>query len=160
MEVAGASIGGQTCCVYVGSGGSGHFVKTVHNGVEYSIMQLLAETISLVRDTTGSTAPELARALQAWNNTTLQSYIVQVAIDVLTHIDHATGSAFVDIIADQAIQNSSGSRAAQNALALGSPATTFAESSLAWYLSCDQEQRSRAKRYSSFATAETSAGCS
>jgi 6-phosphogluconate dehydrogenase len=132
---------GRSCCVRVGGGGTGHFVKMVHNGVEYTIMQLVAELVDVLRTAGGHSPEELGEALDRWNTDEFGSYVLQVAVDVLGHVDETTGRPFVDVVDDRAVQNGSGSRAGRSALALATPATLFAESSLARSLSCDVEMR-------------------
>ncbi|MFG1610257.1 NAD(P)-binding domain-containing protein [Actinoplanes sp. NPDC049265] len=142
LAAVGTDVNGRTCCVHVGGDGTGHFVKMVHNGVEYTIMQLVAEVVQVLRVAAGVEPQRLGEALDGWDTDEFGSYLLRVAVDVLRHVDAATGLPFIDVVGDRAVQNGSGSRAGQSALALGTPATLFAASSFARAVAHDTELRS------------------
>jgi len=141
LAAVGTTVNGRSCCVRVGGDGTGHFVKMVHNGVEYTFMQLLAELVDVLRAATDLPPSALGEAFDRWNAEDFRSYVLQVAVDVLRHVDTVTGLPFVDVVDDRAVQNGSGSRAGRSALALATPATLFAESSFARALSADTGMR-------------------
>src|SRR3712207_6468899 len=114
------------CCVYVGPDGAGHYVKMVHNGIEYADMQLIAEAYDLIRSATGMGPAEIADVFREWNNGELESFLVQITAEVLGHVDAATGKAFVDVVADAAEQKGTGRWTVQMALDLGVPVSGIA----------------------------------
>jgi 6-phosphogluconate dehydrogenase len=107
------------CCAYIGKGGAGHYVKMVHNGIEYGIMELLSEVYDLLKSALGLSAAEMQKIFAAWNRTELNSYLVEITAAVLGHTDPETGQPIVDIIVDKAGQKGTGKWASQNALDLG-----------------------------------------
>jgi len=107
------------CCAYIGKGGAGHYVKMVHNGIEYGIMELLSEAYDVMKSALGMSAPEMSEVFAAWNRTELNSYLVEITAAVLAHKDAATGKPTVDIIVDKAGQKGTGKWTSQNALDLG-----------------------------------------
>ncbi len=107
------------CCAYIGKGGAGHYVKMVHNGIEYGIMELLSEAYDMMKSALGMTAPEMSEVFAAWNRTELNSYLVEITAAVLAHKDAETGKPTVDIIVDKAGQKGTGKWTSQNALDLG-----------------------------------------
>lgn len=137
LTAVSTAVDGRSCCVRVGEDGAGHFVKTVHNGVEYSMMQLVAELVDVLRAATGVAPQDLAVALARWDVEEFDSFVLQVAVDVLRCVDGATDVPFVDVVDDRAVQNGSGSRAARSALSMGAAAGVFAESSFARVVSSD-----------------------
>lgn len=143
LESVAARADGAPCCVYAGPGGAGHYVKTIHNGVEYAQMQIVAETVSWLRAATGLAPADLAGEFARWNGE-VRSYVVRTAVDVLARVDGETGAPFLDVVDDRAVQHGSGRRAVAGALELGMASTAFAEASLAWYLSGDRRLRSAA----------------
>jgi 6-phosphogluconate dehydrogenase len=145
LEDISAKVDGVPCCTYVGSDGAGHFVKMVHNGIEYADMQLIAEAYDLIRQGTGASAAEIAKIFQGWNEGDLESFLIEITADVLGHVDAATGKAFVDIVLDQAEQKGTGRWTVQNALDLGVPITGIAEATFARALSGSLPQRKAAR---------------
>lgn len=145
LESISAHVDGEPCCTYVGPDGAGHFVKMVHNGIEYADMQLIAEAYDLLRVGLGETAQELAKIFADWNSGDLESYLIEVTAEVLGHTDAATGQAFVDIVADAASQKGTGRWTVQNALDLGVPITGIAEATFARSLSGASAQRAIAR---------------
>src|SRR5215213_3672151 len=102
LESIAAKVDGEPCCTYVGPDGAGHFVKMVHNGIEYADMQLIAEAYDLIKQATGAGAAEIGKVFQTWNEGDLESFLIEITADVLGHVDARTGRPFVDIVLDQA----------------------------------------------------------
>jgi 6-phosphogluconate dehydrogenase len=142
LESIAASVDGQPCCVHVGPDGAGHFVKMVHNGIEYADMQLIAESYDLLRRAGGLAPAQIADVFRTWNSGDLESYLVEITAEVLGHVDAATGKPFVDIIEDRAEQKGTGRWTVQEALELGIPVTGIAEAVFARSLSSRVDQRS------------------
>jgi len=115
------------CCTYIGPRGAGHYVKMVHNGIEYGIMQLLSETYDIMSRGLGMTAPEIAKAVAEWNAGELGSYLMEITVEVLNRMDPETGKSLVDVILDSAKQKGTGKWTSQNALDLGVPTPTINE---------------------------------
>jgi 6-phosphogluconate dehydrogenase len=145
FESIAAQVDGTPCCTHVGPDGAGHFVKMVHNGIEYADMQLIAEAYDLLRAGTGASPGELADIFRTWNEGDLESYLIEITADVLGHIDAATGRPFVDIVLDQAEQKGTGRWTVQSALELGIPITGIAEATFARSLSAHASQRAAAR---------------
>ncbi len=145
FESIAAQVDGTPCCVHVGPDGAGHFVKMVHNGIEYADMQLIAEAYDLLRAGTGASPAELADIFRTWNEGDLESYLIGITADVLAHVDAATGRPFVDIVLDQAEQKGTGRWTVQSALDLGIPITGIAEATFARSLSGHADQRAAAR---------------
>ncbi|MFI6179554.1 NADP-dependent phosphogluconate dehydrogenase [Nonomuraea sp. NPDC051191] len=139
-----AKVDGVPCAVHVGPDGAGHFVKMVHNGIEYSDMQLIAESYDLLRQALGATPAELAEVFREWNRGELDSYLIEITAEVLEQVDAATGKPFVDVVVDQAEQKGTGRWTVQSALDLGVPVTGIAEAVFARALSGHPEQRAAA----------------
>jgi 6-phosphogluconate dehydrogenase len=144
LEDISAKVDGTPCCTYVGPDGAGHFVKMVHNGIEYADMQLIAEAYDLIRQGTGASAAEIAEIFRTWNEGDLESFLIEITADVLAHVDAETGQAFVDVVLDQAEQKGTGRWTVQNALDLGVPITGIAEATFARALSGSVPQRTAA----------------
>ena len=145
LEDISAKVDGEPCCVYVGPDGAGHFVKMVHNGIEYADMQLIAEAYDLLRQGLGASAPEIGEIFAEWNKGDLESFLIEITADVLSHTDAKTGKPFVDIVLDQAEQKGTGRWTVQNALDLGVPITGIAEATFARALSGSVPQRQAAQ---------------
>ncbi|HEX8630119.1 MAG TPA: NADP-dependent phosphogluconate dehydrogenase, partial [Catenuloplanes sp.] len=145
LEDISAKVDGVPCCTYVGPDGAGHFVKMVHNGIEYADMQLIAEAYDLIRSATGASAAELAEIFRTWNEGDLESFLIEITADVLGHVDAATGQAFVDIVLDQAEQKGTGRWTVQSALDLGVPISGIAEAVFARAVSGHAELRQAAR---------------
>jgi len=144
LERIAAQVDGTPCCAYVGPDGAGHFVKMVHNGIEYADMQLIAEAYDLLRRVLGATPAEIAAIFAEWNSGDLESYLVEITAEVLGHTDAATGLPFVDVVLDQAEQKGTGRWTVQSALDLGVPVSGIAEAVFARALSGHPEQRAAA----------------
>ena len=142
LEDIAAKVDGEPCCVHVGPDGAGHFVKMVHNGIEYADMQLIAEAYDLLRQAGGHSPAEIAEIFRGWNEGRLGSYLIEITAEVLGQVDAETGRAFVDVVLDQAEQKGTGRWTVQSALDLGVPVTGIAEATFARALSGSVAQRS------------------
>ncbi|MFD9692619.1 NADP-dependent phosphogluconate dehydrogenase [Kitasatospora sp. NPDC059088] len=131
LERISAHVDGEPCCTHIGSDGAGHFVKMVHNGIEYADMQLIAEAYHLLRDVGGYSPAEIAGVFERWNRGRLDSYLIGITAEVLAHTDADTGRPFVDIVQDAAEQKGTGRWTVQTALDLGSPVTAIAQATFA-----------------------------
>jgi 6-phosphogluconate dehydrogenase len=139
MKMA-ASVDGTPCCAYVGPGGAGHYVKMVHNGIEYADMQLIAEAYDLMKSLYGLDAPAMADIFADWKTGDLDSYLIEITAAVLRKTD-ATGRPLVDAILDEAEQKGTGRWTAQSALDLGVPLTAITEAVYARALSAQRARR-------------------
>jgi 6-phosphogluconate dehydrogenase len=133
---------GEPCVTHIGTDGAGHFVKMVHNGIEYADMQLIAEAYDLLRTITKREPAELAEVFTTWNSGDLESYLIEITAEVLKQVDAKTGKPFVDIVLDQAGAKGTGAWTVQNALDLGTPVGGIAEAVFARSVSSHPEQRS------------------
>ncbi|MFD8863259.1 NADP-dependent phosphogluconate dehydrogenase [Streptomyces sp. NPDC059590] len=131
FENISAKVDGEPCATHIGGDGAGHFVKMVHNGIEYADMQLIAEAYDLLRQVAGYAPAEIADIFRTWNEGRLGSYLIEITAEVLAHTDPATGGPFVDIVADAAGQKGTGRWTVQTALDLGSPVTAIAQATFA-----------------------------
>jgi 6-phosphogluconate dehydrogenase len=134
------------CVTYIGPEGSGHYVKMVHNGIEYADMQLIAEAYDLLKSLYGLDAAAIADIFEGWNKGDLDSYLIEITAAVLRKRDAATGGALVDSIVDEAEQKGTGRWAVQSALELGMPMTTITEAVFARALSARRAERIEAER--------------
>ncbi|MCW2629873.1 NADP-dependent phosphogluconate dehydrogenase [Mycobacterium sp.] len=141
LEEISAHVDGVPCCTHIGPDGSGHFVKMVHNGIEYSDMQLIGEAYQLLRDGLGLSAPQIADVFTEWNKGDLDSYLVEITAEVLRQVDVKTGKPLVDVILDEAEQKGTGRWTVKSALDLGVPVTGIAEAVFARALSGSVAQR-------------------
>src|SRR3954454_19072771 len=139
-----AQVDGTACCTYVGADGAGHYVKMVHNGIEYADIQLIAEAYDLLRHGVGLEVPEIAQVFHEWNEGDLDSFLIEITATVLDKRDEATGQPLVDVILDQAEQKGTGRWTAQDALELGVPLTAITEAVFARSLSALGDQRTAA----------------
>jgi 6-phosphogluconate dehydrogenase len=141
-----AQVDGTPCCTYIGTDGAGHFVKMVHNGIEYADMQLIAEAYDLLRQVLGLEAPALADIFATWNTGDLDSYLIEITSIVLRKQDARTGKPLVDVIRDEAEQKGTGSWTAHSALDLGVPLTAITEAVFARLLSAASADRATASK--------------
>jgi 6-phosphogluconate dehydrogenase len=141
-----AHVGDDPCCTYIGPGGAGHYVKMVHNGIEYADIQLIAEAYDLLTQALHLEAGELSKIFAEWNRGDLDSYLIQITAEVLGKQDRATGKPLVDIILDEAQQKGTGKWASQSALDLGIPLTAITEAVFARFLSALKSDRMIASR--------------
>ena len=133
---------GSPCCNWVGENGAGHFVKMVHNGIEYGDMQLICEAYQLMRDCLGMTSEEMSRVFAAWNKTELDSYLIEITADILRHEEN--GEVTVEKILDRAGQKGTGKWTSNTALDEGVPLTLISEAVFARCLSAQKDERLRA----------------
>jgi 6-phosphogluconate dehydrogenase len=139
-----AHVNGEPCCVHVGPDGAGHFVKMLHNGIEYADMQLIAEAYDLLRHVLDLSATEIANVFREWNSGDLESFLIEITAEVLSQVDESTGQPFVDVVLDQAEQKGTGRWTVQVALDLGIPVSGMAEAVFARSLSGDVVRRKAA----------------
>ena len=145
LRTVAAQVDGEPCCACLGTDGAGHFVKMVHNGIEYSDMQLIAEAYDLLRQGLGAAPAELAQVFRDWNQGDLESYLIEITAEVLAHVDATTGLPFIDVVADRAEQKGTGRWTVQTALELGVPVTGIAEGVFARTVSALTDQRHAAQ---------------
>src|ERR1700735_5434640 len=126
LETISAHVDGTPCCTHIGPDGAGHFVKMVHNGIEYADMQLIAEAYDLLRYGVGLEPGQAAETFRQWNTGRLDSYLIEITAEVLAHTDAVTGQPFVDVVLDQAEQKGTGRWTVQDALDLGVPGSGIA----------------------------------
>ncbi|BDU39982.1 NADP-dependent phosphogluconate dehydrogenase [Vibrio nigripulchritudo] len=129
------------CCEYIGPVGSGHYVKMVHNGIEYADMQLVCEAYQLMKDGMGLTTNEIADTFEQWSHTTLSSYLLEISADILRQNDPKSGQPFVDMVLDTAQQKGTGLWTAVNSLELGCPAPSLSEAVFARAISARKPLR-------------------
>jgi 6-phosphogluconate dehydrogenase len=141
LEKISAKYDGEACCTWVGTDGAGHFVKMVHNGIEYADMQVIGEAYDLLRSGAGIEPAEQAGIFTEWNKGQLSSFLIEITAEVLGHVDSRTGKPFVDVVVDAAGQKGTGRWTVVSALELGSPTSGIAESVFARGLSSQKEQR-------------------
>ena len=137
---------GTPCCDWVGSNGAGHYVKMVHNGIEYGDMQMISEAYFLMKHLLGMTPAEMHQVFAEWNEGELNSYLIEITRDILAHVDEETGMPMVDVILDTAGQKGTGKWTSQSALDMGAPAPTVAEAVFARFMSAIKEERVAASR--------------
>ncbi|WP_196442640.1 NADP-dependent phosphogluconate dehydrogenase [Planomonospora sp. ID67723] len=145
LEDIAAKVDGVPCCTHIGPDGAGHFVKMVHNGIEYADMQLIAEAYDLLRQGLGLSPAELAEIFAEWNRGELSSYLIEITAEVLRQVDAATGRPFVDVVADRAEQKGTGRWTVQIALDLGVPVSGIAEAVFSRAVSGHAELRRAAR---------------
>ncbi|MCY7305360.1 MAG: NADP-dependent phosphogluconate dehydrogenase, partial [Rhodoferax sp.] len=138
--------GGVPCAAYIGADGAGHYVKMVHNGIEYGDMQMICESYDILRRVLGLSAAEIGLILQDWNSGILNSFLVEISAEVLRHVDPVTGKAFVDVVLDTAGSKGTGLWTSVSALEFGVPAPTIGEAVFARYLSAVKEERVAASK--------------
>ena len=120
-----ARVNGDPCVTYIGPRGSGHYVKMVHNGIEYGDMQLIAESYDILKRIGGLSAAELHQVFAEWNQGELSSYLIEITADIFAKVDDETGQPLVEVILDEAKQKGTGKWTSQNALDLGAPTPTI-----------------------------------
>ncbi|MDY0113058.1 MAG: NADP-dependent phosphogluconate dehydrogenase [Corynebacterium sp.] len=145
LESVSAHVDGVPCCTHISTDGAGHFVKMVHNGIEYADMQVIGEAYQLLRDAAGMSPAEIADVFREWNAGDLDSYLVEITAEVLSQVDAETGKPLVDIIVDAAGQKGTGRWTVKAALDLGIPVTGIGEAVFARALSSSLDQRAAAR---------------
>ena len=141
-----AKVGGEPCCTYIGEGGAGHFVKMVHNGIEYADMQLISEAYYILKTILGQSVPQLHETFSEWNEGELSSYLIEITSDIMTKTDPDTGGYLVDMILDVAGQKGTGKWTSQAALDMGVATPTITESVFMRYLSSYKKERVEASQ--------------
>ena len=139
-----AHVGGDPCCTWIGTDGAGHFVKMVHNGIEYGDMQLIAEAYHILKNALGMSAAELYETFSKWNEGELDSYLIEITRNIFKETDAETGKPMVDVIVDAAGQKGTGKWTSQESLDLGVAAPTIAEAVFARAMSSARAERARA----------------
>ncbi|WP_034913162.1 MULTISPECIES: NADP-dependent phosphogluconate dehydrogenase [Erwinia] len=144
-KIAARADDGEACVAYIGPDGAGHYVKMVHNGIEYGDMQLIAEAYALLKNALGLNNIELAETFTNWNNGELSSYLIDITKDIFTRKDEE-GKYLVDVILDEAANKGTGKWTSQSSLDLGEPLSLITESVFARYLSSLKTQRVAASK--------------
>jgi 6-phosphogluconate dehydrogenase len=146
-EAIAAKVPDGPCVTYIGSGGAGHFVKMVHNGIEYGDMQLIAEAYGLFREGFGLSADSMADIFEEWNQGDLESYLIEITARILLVKDPDTGKPLVDLVLDKAGQKGTGKWTSQIALDLGVPIPTIDAAIVARILSSQKDARVEASKH-------------
>ncbi len=154
LEKISAHVDGVPCCTHVGPDGAGHFVKMVHNGIEYADMQLIGEAYALLRAGLHLSPSEIGDIFAEWNKGDLESYLIEISADVLKQKDGKTGKPLVDVILDEAGQKGTGRWTVQSALDLGVPVTGIAEATFARAISSQRAQRAAGREVLSAAAGD------
>lgn len=141
-----AKVNGEACTTYIGPDGAGHYVKMVHNGIEYGDMQLIAESYFLLKHVLGFSAEELHETFAEWNKGELDSYLIEITADIFTKKDEETGKPMVDVILDKAGQKGTGKWTSQSALDLGVSLPIITESVFARFISSIKDERVKASK--------------
>ncbi|MBN2983436.1 MULTISPECIES: NADP-dependent phosphogluconate dehydrogenase [Cohnella] len=141
-----AKVNGDPCCTYIGPDGAGHYVKMVHNGIEYGDMQLICEAYQLLKDVLGLSTDELHEIFSEWNKGELDSYLIEITADIFSKKDPETGKPMVDVILDAAGQKGTGKWTSQSSLDLGVPLSIITESVFSRFLSAMKEERVAASK--------------
>jgi 6-phosphogluconate dehydrogenase len=141
-----AKVGDDACCTYIGPDGAGHYVKMVHNGIEYGDMQLICEAYQLLKDVLGADAEELQAIFTDWNKGELDSYLIEITADIFKQKDAETGKPMVDVILDTAGQKGTGKWTSQSALDLGVPLSIITESVFSRFISAMKQERVEASK--------------
>lgn len=144
FEAISAKVDGDPCVTYIGPNGAGHFVKMVHNGIEYGDMQLIAEAYFILKHVLGMDANELHEVFTEWNKGELDSYLIEITADIFTKVDEETGKPIIDVIMDKAGQKGTGKWTSKNALDLGVPLPLITESVFARFISSLKDERVKA----------------
>ncbi|WP_423822265.1 NADP-dependent phosphogluconate dehydrogenase [Salinisphaera sp. SPP-AMP-43] len=140
-EIAARAPDGTPCTTYIGPDGAGHYVKMVHNGIEYGDMQLICESYAMLKHVVGMSNAELAETFAEWNDGELDSYLIEITAQIFTKKDTETGNDLVDMVLDRAAQKGTGKWTSQSALDLGVPLPLITESVFARVLSSLKDQR-------------------
>ena len=141
QAIAAKTADGTPCCDWVGNGGAGHFVKIVHNGIEYGDMQMICEAYFLMEKVLSQTPDEMHEVFSEWNKSELNSYLIEITADIMAKKDADTGKPMIHVILDTAEQKGTGKWTSQVALDLGAPSQTIAEAVFARMLSALKKER-------------------
>ena len=140
-KIAAKADDGKPCVTYIGENGAGHYVKMVHNGIEYGDMQLIAESYDILHRALGLSAEEIGKIFEEWNNGELDSFLMEISAQILQTYDPETGKPMVEVIMDRAGNKGTGKWTSQSALDLGEPLSLITESVFARFISSQKEQR-------------------
>lgn len=146
LKAISAKVGDDPCCTYIGPDGAGHYVKMVHNGIEYGDMQLICEAYHLLTSVLGLTTEELHETFSEWNRGELDSYLIEITADIFSKYDPETNKPMVDVILDSAGQKGTGKWTSQSALDLGVPLSIITESVFSRFISALKEERVAASK--------------
>lgn len=146
FEAIAAEVDGEPCVTYLGPGSAGHYVKMVHNGIEYGLMQLIAETYDLMKRGLGLSDDELHEVYTQWNGTQTNSYLLKITADIFAKVDEKTGQRLIDVILDAAKQKGTGKWTSQDAMDLQVPAPTIDVAVAMRNLSVLTDERAQAAR--------------
>ncbi|MFB7033576.1 NADP-dependent phosphogluconate dehydrogenase [Bacillus altitudinis] len=146
LEAISAKVDGEPCTTYIGPDGAGHYVKMVHNGIEYGDMQLISESYFILKHVAGLSAGELHEVFSEWNKGELDSYLIEITADIFTKVDEETNQPLVDVILDKAGQKGTGKWTSQSSLDLGVPLPIITESVFARFISAMKDERVEASR--------------
>ncbi|MEW9677576.1 NADP-dependent phosphogluconate dehydrogenase [Lentibacillus sp. L22] len=146
FEAIAANVDGDPCVTYIGPNGAGHFVKMVHNGIEYGDMQLISEAYYILKHVLGMNNDELHDVFAEWNKGELDSYLIEITSDIFTKVDEETGNRLIDVILDKAGQKGTGKWTSKNALDLGVPLPLITESVFARFISAMKDERVQASK--------------
>ncbi|WP_453996639.1 NADP-dependent phosphogluconate dehydrogenase [Bacillus nitroreducens] len=146
LKAISAKVQGDPCCTYIGPNGAGHYVKMVHNGIEYGDMQLICEAYFILKNVLGLSTDELHEVFAEWNKGELDSYLIEITADIFTKKDEETGKPLVDLILDTAGQKGTGKWTSQNALDLGVPLPIITESVFSRFISAMKDERVKASK--------------
>ncbi|NMA62153.1 MAG: NADP-dependent phosphogluconate dehydrogenase [Firmicutes bacterium] len=152
FQAIAAQVDGEPCCEWIGSDGSGHYVKMVHNGIEYADMQLIGEAYFLMKHLLGFNAEEMQEVFEEWNQGELDSYLIEITGHILGKVDQDTGQPLLELVGDGAGQKGTGKWTSQEALDLGVAAPTIAEGVFARIISGAYDQRELAAKAFPFKT--------
>jgi 6-phosphogluconate dehydrogenase len=139
-------VGGEPCTTYIGANGAGHYVKMVHNGIEYADMQLICEAYHLMREIGGMAPKNIGAVFETWNQGALDSFLIEITADILKQTDPRTGAPFIDVVLDRAGQKGTGAWTAIDGLDKGAPVPSIAEAVFARSLSSRKDERVRASK--------------
>jgi 6-phosphogluconate dehydrogenase len=153
-----AKVGDDPCCTYIGPDGAGHYVKMVHNGIEYGDMQLIGEAYHLLKSVLNVSVEELHEIFTDWNKGELDSYLIEITADIFSKYDPETGKPMVDVILDAAGQKGTGKWTSQSALDLGVPLSMITESVFSRFLSAMKDERIAASKILNGPKAEAFSG--
>lgn len=136
-----AKVNGEPCCTYIGANGAGHYVKMVHNGIEYGDMELISEAYALLKQVAGLSNEKLSEVFKTWNEGELNSYLIEITSEIFSKVDKESGKHMVDVILDKAGQKGTGKWTSQSALDLAVPIPTITEAVFARCMSAIKDER-------------------
>jgi 6-phosphogluconate dehydrogenase len=146
FEAVAAKVNGEPCVTYLGPGSAGHYVKMVHNGIEYGLMQLIAESYDLMKRGLGLSDDELHDVYARWNETELNGFLIEITAQIFRQVDEKTGRRLVDVILDEARQKGTGKWTSQDGMELQAPTPTIDAAVAARDLSTYKTERETASR--------------